>query len=135
MTMIKHQAVTGRHDGVNLDETSTLAPATSLFHGLSDTTRLAIIRHLLRREHRVVDLTARLGLAQSTVSAHLACLKDCGLVTSRPQGRASLYSVSPDAEPALKTLLTATEQLLAVTGEAVDLCLIYGSQQSQEGAR
>lgn len=35
---------------------------------------------------RVVDLTRVLGLAQSTVSGHLACLRDCGLVTARPAG-------------------------------------------------
>lgn len=135
MTMIKTQAATSGDDGVNIDGTYALASAASLFHGLSDSTRLAIIRHLLCGEHRVVDLTARLGLAQSTVSAHLACLKDCGLATSRPQGRASLYAVSPDAKPALQTLLTAAEQILAVTGEAVDLCPAYGSQQAQEVTR
>jgi DNA-binding transcriptional ArsR family regulator len=91
-------------------------------------TRLAILRRLLLGEHRVVDLTGHLGLAQSTVSAHLACLRDCGLVTSRPQGRASLFTVAQDAEPALRSLLTAGEQLLAVTGDAVDLCPTYGSQ-------
>ncbi len=32
----------------------------------------------------VVDLTAELGLAQSTVSKHLACLRDCGLVAFMP---------------------------------------------------
>ncbi|WP_459076334.1 ArsR/SmtB family transcription factor [Streptomyces nanhaiensis] len=58
-----------------------------------------------------------MGLAQSTVSAHLACLRDCGLITSRPQGRASLYS------PARPELL----DLLAATGEAVDLCPTYGT--------
>jgi DNA-binding transcriptional ArsR family regulator len=60
-----------------------------------------------------------LGLAQSTVSAHLACLRDCGLVDYRPQGRASVYSL---ARPELLDLLTAAEQLLAVTGETVALC-------------
>ena len=65
------------------------APAAAcVFRSLGDTTRLAILRRLALGEHRVVELTALLGLAQSTVSAHLACLRDCGLVTSRPQGRA-----------------------------------------------
>src|SRR4051794_22562335 len=68
--------------------------AACLFRGLADPTRLMIVRHLARGEHRVVDLTAHLGLAQSTVSGHLACLRDCGLVTSRAQGRASVYSLA-----------------------------------------
>ena len=71
-----------------------------------------------------MDLTAHLGLAQSTVSAHLACLRDCGLVTSRPQGRASMFSLAPESE--LLALLAAAERLLAATGDAVVLCPTYG---------
>ena len=69
--------------------------------------RIAILRHLALGEHRVVDLTAHLGLAQSTVSEHLACLRDCGLVTSRPEGRATVWSLN-HAET-LARLWTAAE--------------------------
>jgi ArsR family transcriptional regulator, cadmium/lead-responsive transcriptional repressor len=96
-----------------------LAPAATLFHGLSDPTRLAILQHLRLGEHRVRDLTEHLGLAQSTVSAHLACLRDCGLVTSRPEGRASMFSLTKSEE--LLALLAAAERLLATTGRAVPL--------------
>ena len=47
----------------------SLDAAAALFHGFSDPSRVAILRHLALGEHRVVDLTAHLGLAQSTVSA------------------------------------------------------------------
>ena len=106
--------------------TSTQTDMTSaayLFRGLADPARLAIVRHLALGEHRVVDLTAHLGLAQSTVSGHLSCLKDCGLVTARAQGRASMYSL---ARPELLDLLAATERLLAATGDSVALCPVYG---------
>lgn len=99
---------------------SDAAPAAALFHSLSDPTRLAILQHLQLGEHRVRDLTAHLGLAQSTVSAHLACLKGCGLVVSRPEGRASMFSLAVPDE--LVGLLAAAEQLLRSTGYAVDLC-------------
>jgi DNA-binding transcriptional ArsR family regulator len=72
---------------------------------------------------RVTDLTAELGLAQSTVSAHLACLRDCGLVDVRPAGRASVYSLS---QPGLPALLAAAEAVLDATGHAVALCPRYG---------
>jgi len=86
---------------------------------------LTIMRHLALGEHRVVDLVAHLGLAQSTVSKHLACLLDCGLVTSRPQGRASVFSLThPEA---LLELLGAAERLLELTGDAVALCPVYGT--------
>ena len=100
-----------------------LSAAAALFRGLADPARLSIVRHLALGEHRVVDLTAHLGLAQSTVSAHLACLRDCGLVTARAHGRASLYSL---ARPELLDLLAAAERLLDATGDAVALCPVYG---------
>lgn len=68
--------------------------AAPLFHALSEPARLTILEHLALGEHRVVDLTQHLGLAQSTVSAHLACLRDCGLVTSRPLGRSSMFRLT-----------------------------------------
>lgn len=103
---------------------AALAPAAALFHGLSDPTRLAILQHLSVGEHRVRDLTEHLELAQSTVSAHLACLRDCGLVTSRPEGRASMFSLT--TAPQLLAVLATAEQLLASTGYAVELCPNYG---------
>lgn len=100
-----------------------LTSAVFLFRSLADPARLAIVRHLALGEHRVVDLTAHLGLAQSTVSGHLSCLRDCELVTARAQGRASLYAL---ARPELMDLLAAAERLLGATGEAVALCPTYG---------
>ena len=107
---------------VSADELVESVPeaAVCLFRSLGDPTRLAILRHLGLGEHRVVDLTAHLRLAQSTVSAHLACLRDCGLVSSRAVGRASVYSLAVPDE--LMQLLTAAERLLGVTGDAVTLC-------------
>ena len=102
---------------------AALDPAVALFHGLSDGTRLAIVQRLAGGEARVVDLIAELGLAQSTVSAHVACLRDCGLVQGRPQGRQVFYSL---ARPELMDLLASAETLLAATGNAVALCPNYG---------
>jgi len=103
--------------------------AVCLFHSLADPARLTILRHLALGEHRVVDLTAHLGLAQSTTSAHLACLRDCGLVSSRTVGRASMYSLAVSRE--LMDLLSAAERLLAATGDAVTLCPTYGRRHGE----
>ena len=96
-----------------------LATAVCLFRGLADPARLAIVRHLALGEHRVVDLTAHLGLAQSTVSQHVGCLRECGLLRARTEGRATLYSL---ARPELLDLLASAERLLEATGRAVSLC-------------
>src|SRR3954453_20667391 len=115
----------GEHDsGCQAD----LGPAVALFRSLGDGTRLAIVHELARGERRIVDLTGMLGLAQSTVSAHVACLRDCGLVEGRAVGRQSLYRLT---RPELLTVLAATEQLLAATGNAVDLCPVYGNADEQ----
>jgi len=104
--------------------------AVCLFHSLADPARLTILRHLALGEHRVVDLTAHLGLAQSTTSAHLACLRDCGLVSSRTVGRASMYSLAVSRE--LMDLLSAAERLLAATRDAVTLCPTYGHRHGDQ---
>lgn len=114
-----------------IDDTidTPLTAAACLFHGFSDRSRLVILQHLLLGDHRVVELTEHLGLAQSTVSKHLACLKDCGLVTSRPEGRASVFSAThPEATTAL---LAAAEQLLELTGFAVTLCPTHGGSDHE----
>ena len=111
-------------DAGPVSEASALDAAACLFHGFSDRSRLTIVQHLALGEHRVVDLTGHLGLAQSTVSRHLACLLDCGIVTVRAQGRASVYSLAhPEAT---LELLAAAERLLGLTGDAVTLCPRYG---------
>lgn len=105
-------------------ELEALAPATALFRGLADPNRLTILRALAEGERRVVDLVATLGLAQGTVSGHLACLRDCGLVVGRPQARQVFYSL---AQPELLDLFHAADQLLAMTGRASALCATYGT--------
>lgn len=66
-----------------------------------------------------------MGLAQSTVSKHLACLRGCGLITVRAEGRAAIYRLAhPEA---VMDLLAAAERLLDMTGEAVSLCGNYGA--------
>lgn len=85
-----------------------------LFHALSDPTRLALLGHLTAGEHRVRDLVEHMHLAQSTVSVHLACLRDAGLVNVRAEGRASWFRL---ADPvSLDALVQAADALLVATG-------------------
>lgn len=102
---------------INAQESEPLWTApeamVSLFHALADPGRLTILKHLALGEHRVVELTQHLGLAQSTTSAHLAVLREAGLVSVRAEGRASLYSLSAQAE--LLELLAAADRLTGST--------------------
>ena len=106
-----------------------LAPAAALFRSLGDPTRLAILRRLALGEARVGELVEEVGLAQSTVSKHLACLKDCGLVDSDPVGRASVFRLS---QPALIDVLASAETVLQSTGQTVALCPAYGIDSCPE---
>ena len=100
-----------------------LGSAVALFRSLGDPARLAIVRRLAQGEARVVDLTRQLGLAQSTVSKHLACLRDCRLIDYRTAGRQSFYALT---RPELIDMLRSAELLLVGTGNAVALCPVYG---------
>lgn len=50
------------------------------------------------------QLVDRLGIGQGHLSNHLACLKNCGLVTIVPQGRYVYYRIADDRVPALLDL-------------------------------
>ena len=96
--------------------------ACKLFNGFADRTRLAILVELGHGERRVTDLVAAVGGSQGNVSGHLACLKDCGLVLDRPDGRQVFYRI---ARPEVLDVLRSVEALLAVTGLAIRLCPNY----------
>jgi ArsR family transcriptional regulator, cadmium/lead-responsive transcriptional repressor len=100
-----------------------VTPAAALFRSLGDETRLRIVARLAAGETRVVDLTGELGLAQSTVSKHLACLRGCGLVDYRAEGRQSFYALT---RPELMDLLRVAEGVLAATGAAAAPCPVSG---------
>lgn len=109
-----------------------LSFAAALFRSLGDPARLAIVRQLAQGEARVVDLTSVLGLAQSTVSKHLACLRDCQLIDFRAEGRASYYTLT---RPELIDLLRSAEALLDETGNAVALCPTFGERSATTAVR
>ena len=106
-----------------------LVPAAALFRSLGDRARLAIVRCLSTGPARVIDLVAALGLAQATVSKHLACLRDCGLVASEPVGRASMFRLT---QHSVADVLVAAEAVVAATGNAVAPCPTYGCASEQD---
>jgi ArsR family transcriptional regulator len=71
--------------------------AVTLFHALSDETRLAALDMLRSGERCVCELQDQLDVAQSRLSFHLKVLRDAGLVQDRKEGRWSYYSIIPNA--------------------------------------
>lgn len=95
------------------------ANAVSLFHALSDETRLAVIDMLRDGERCVCDLQDTLDAAQSRLSFHLKVLKDAGLVADRKEGRWSYYALNRErVDEAIESLrdiaAPATERALTL---------------------
>lgn len=63
------------------------------FRVLGDPTRLAILELLIEGPRTVSELVAAIGLAQSRVSNHLACLRWCRFVDTERHGRQVVYSI------------------------------------------
>jgi DNA-binding transcriptional ArsR family regulator len=93
-----------------------------LFRGFGDRSRLALLLALRSGERTVTDLVQATGLTQSNVSNHLGCLRDCGLVAVRQQGRFAYYTLS---DPRVEQLLALADELLDEVARGVYECVFY----------
>lgn len=91
------------------------------FRGFGDPIRLRILELLLRGEGElsVGELVRRLGLPQPKVSNHLACLRWCGFIEARREGRTIHYRV---ADARVAEMLDLARSLLADNAEHVAAC-------------
>jgi DNA-binding transcriptional ArsR family regulator len=64
------------------------------FRVLGDPTRLRLLTLLLERDQTVSELVEALRAPQGRVSTHLGCLRWCGFVTARREGRQMLYTIA-----------------------------------------
>lgn len=64
------------------------------FSGFSNSVRYRVIEALCDKELTVTELVNLLGCSQSQVSNHLNCLKWCGFVSNRQEGRNIYYHVT-----------------------------------------
>ncbi len=101
-----------------------------LFRGLGDPTRVRILQLLLEQERSVSELVEETGVLQGRLSSHLACLRWCGFVASRRQGRRVYYSV---IDPHVRRLLSLAEQFLADHSDSVDLCRVIADEAASDG--
>jgi DNA-binding transcriptional ArsR family regulator len=97
-----------------------------LFRGLADLSRLSLLEALCDGPLTVTTLIERTGLTQSNVSNHLACLRDCGLVSASRQQRYTLYQLSDER---VATLLSLAAELLAEKAHGVDACPRYEQKE------
>jgi ArsR family transcriptional regulator, cadmium/lead-responsive transcriptional repressor len=96
------------------------------FRGLGDPIRLRILELLQREgELSVGALVARLGLPQPQVSNHLACLRWCGFVEARREGRTVFNRI---ADARVEAMLELAQALLADNAAHVAVCCRIGER-------
>lgn len=96
-------------------KTKQLPDVATVFHALSDETRLLILEQLKGGEQCVCDLTEIFKTGQSRLSFHLRVLKEAGLILARPEGRWVYYSLNSDAVEELQDVVNS---LKAVSSRA-----------------
>ncbi|MFV0251981.1 MAG: ArsR/SmtB family transcription factor [Beutenbergiaceae bacterium] len=109
MTINQHEDVRDGADGACEPSRHDHEAVAAVFKALADPARLQIVHSLADGELRVVDLVSQVGLAQSTTSAHLAVLREAGLVAPRAVGRSTYYSLTTSS---LGALVHRAEELL-----------------------
>lgn len=81
------------------------------FKALADANRLKIVGFLAQRTYTVGELAQALKLSISTTSNHLAYLSRAGLVSARPRGHYSVYSLETGALQEMARRLLQPETL------------------------
>jgi len=93
-----------------------------LFRGFSDPSRLSILQALRQGPLMVSSIVKSTGLSQSNVSNHLGCLRECGLVRTRQDGRFVYYQLS---DRRVRRLLDLADELLQEVARGVYECSRY----------
>lgn len=100
---------------------------TRFFQVLGDPTRLRIVELLLEGEKNVSELVQRLGVPQARVSSHLGCLRWCGYIGTRREGRFIYYRIT---DVRVLELMHLARTILAENAEAVASCLRLNEETS-----
>lgn len=101
-------------------EMQRLELMAKFFRGLTDLTRLRIVETLLDAgECNVSQLVERIGQSQGRISTHLACLRWCGYVTTRREGKYIYYRV---ADERVASLVLLARGIIADHANAILTC-------------
>ena len=79
-----------------IEQKALNAVTARFFKGLGDVNRLKILEFLREGEKAAGEIVEHLDLPQNQVSMHLRCLRWCGYVNTRREGRYVLYSLGDD---------------------------------------
>jgi ArsR family transcriptional regulator len=105
------------------------------FKALADETRLRILALLLQGELCVCEIIAALELPQSTISRHLAYLRNSDWVQDRRQGLWMYYRLNEGENSMVKEMIPLLEKHLTRSPEhtkALDRLRNFQRSQSQQ---
>lgn len=91
------------------------------FHGLADPTRVDILLFLLDGPKTAGEIVRHLGRYQPSVSAHLTCLRFCGYVEARREGRTVVYEL---LDRRVRRLLEMGERMLRENAQRIMACRV-----------
>src|SRR5919197_252634 len=91
------------------------------FRGLDDPTRVLVLRLLLDGEKSVSELLSLTGSQQGRISPPLGCLRYCGYVRTRREGRNVYYRLADDR---VRALLRIAQELMADHAQELLSCAI-----------
>lgn len=103
----------------------------AFFQGLSDPTRVRILELLAERPRTVSELVVALGLAQGRVSSHLSCLRWCGYVEARVEGRYNRYRL---VDERVREILRLGEAIVRDNAARLSSCLVLGTERVEGAA-
>jgi ArsR family transcriptional regulator, cadmium/lead-responsive transcriptional repressor len=90
-----------------------------LIHGFSNKTRIQILESIKDQEKTVSQIVEETKGTQSNISQHLACLKGCGIIVGRNEGKYSYYSLRNQH---IRDLLTMFDVVLEDVENDVACC-------------
>lgn len=115
-----------------LTNASRLDVMNRLGRAMADPTRSRILLTLLSGPEYPAALALNLDLTRSNVSNHLACLRDCGIVVGKLQGRQTRYEIAdPHLAQALTALLKTTLAVDAAAPCIDPVCTVAGCANAE----
>ncbi|KMK76312.1 ArsR/SmtB family transcription factor [Alkalihalobacillus pseudalcaliphilus] len=103
-------------------ETNKLDTKVKLIHGFSNKTRLLILESIKEDEKTVSQIVEEINGNQSNISQHLACLKDCGIIVGRNEGKYCYYSLRNEK---VRSFLNMFDSVLEDVEDEVSCCKNY----------
>jgi DNA-binding transcriptional ArsR family regulator len=108
-----------------------IAARVRFFKGFTNPGRLRIIEALRRGERSVGELVRETGLPQAQVSNALTCLKWCGFVRARQEGRRIYYTI---ADSAVYRILELADVMVAAQATQLYSCVVLNAEEALDGA-